>query len=259
MRHTDRVAIITGGGNGIGKATCEYMAELDCTVIVADIKEDDAKKVADGIQKNGGKALAMKVDVTQKSEVNQMVADTLKAYGKIDILFNNAGTDIKGHISELKEETWDFLIALNLKGTFLPTQAVAKHMMERKYGRIINMSSMAGKTGEPLTFAYNTTKFGIIGFTQAIALDLGPHNITVNAVCPGAVATELHAKSVAQSAAIKGMTPEDFLQEFFIGPTPLGRMAQPLDVAQAVSFLASDEAGFITGSSLNVAGGREMH
>jgi NAD(P)-dependent dehydrogenase (short-subunit alcohol dehydrogenase family) len=187
------------------------------------------------------------------------VADTLKAYGKIDILFNNAGTDIKGHITEIKEETWDFLMALNLKGTFLCTQAVARPMIERKYGRIINMSSMAGKTGEPLTSAYNTTKFGVIGFTQSVALDLGPHNITVNAVCPGAVATELHKKSVAQSAAIKGMTPEAFLQEFFIGLTPLGRMAQPLDVAQAVSFLASDEASFITGSSLNVAGGREMH
>lgn len=259
MRHKDRVAIITGGGNGIGKSTCEYMAQLGGTIIVADIKEDDAQKVAQGIKKNGGEALAMKVDVTQKAEVEKMVADTLKAYGKIDILFNNAGTDIKGHITELKEETWDFLMALNLKGTFLCTQAVSHSMIDRKYGRIINVSSMAGKTGEPLTSPYCTTKFGVIGFTQCVALDLGPHNITVNAVCPGAVATELHKKSVAQSAAIKGMTPEDFLQEFFIDPTPLGRMAQPLDVAHAVSFLASEEASFITGSSLNVAGGREMH
>lgn len=259
MRHTDRVAIITGGGNGIGQSTCEYMARLGCAVIVADIKEDDAFSVAERIINDGGEALAMKVDVTNKTEVEQMVTDTLKAYGKIDILFNNAGTDIKGHIAELKEETWDFLMALNLKGTFLCTQAVAPFMMERKYGRIINVSSMAGKTGEPLTSAYCTTKFGVIGFTQCVALDLGPYNITVNAVCPGAVATELHKKSVSQSAAIKGMTPEAFLKEFFIDPTPLGRMAQPVDVAQAVSFLASDEAAFITGSSLNVAGGREMH
>jgi len=203
MRHTDQVAIITGGGNGIGQSTCEYMAQLGCTVMVADIKEDDAKKVAEGIKKNGGEALALKVDVTKKSEVEQMVADTLQSYGRIDILLNNAGTDIKGHITEIKEETWNFLMTLNLKGTFLCTQAVAPSMIERKYGRIINVSSMAGKTGEPLTSAYCTTKFGVVGFTQSVALDLGPHNITVNAVCPGAVATELHKKSVAQSAAIK--------------------------------------------------------
>ena len=127
---------------------------------------------------------------------------------------------IDNKITEIKEETWDFLIALNLKGTFLCTQSVAPSMIERKYGRIINMSSMAGKTGEPLTSTYCTTKFGVIGFTQCVALDLGPHNITVNAVCPGAVATELHKKSVAQSAAIKGMTPEDFLQEFLSTQPP---------------------------------------
>ena len=121
------------------------------------------------------------------------------------------------------------------------------------------MSSMAGKTGEPLTSAYCSTKFGVIGFTQSVALEVGQYNITINAVCPGAVATELHKQSVAQSAARKGMKPEDFLQEFFIKPTPLGRMAQPLDVAKAVSFLASDEADFITGSTLNISGGREMH
>ena len=131
MRHTDRVAIITGGGNGIGRSTCEYMAQLEGKIVVADINEDDARNVADGIKENGGEALAIKVDVTQKAEVEHMVAETLKAYGRIDILFNNAGTDIKGHITEIKEETWDFLIALNLKGTFLCTQAVMPSMIER--------------------------------------------------------------------------------------------------------------------------------
>jgi NAD(P)-dependent dehydrogenase (short-subunit alcohol dehydrogenase family) len=132
-------------------------------------------------------------------------------------------------------------------------------MIERRYGRIVNISSMAGKTGEPLTSPYCATKFGVIGFTQSIALELGKHNITVNAVCPGPVDTDLIRQSVAQSAKIKGMAPEDFLQEFFINPTPLGRIAQPVDIARAVIFLASDEAEFITGSTLNVSGGREMH
>jgi len=259
MRHKDRVAIVTGGGRGIGKGTCEYMAGLGAKVVVADLDLDVAQQVVGKIKADDGEAMAVKVDVTQKSEVQAMAAEVLKAYEKIDILVNNAGTDIKGAITELEENTWDFLMTLNLKGVFLCTQAVMPSMIERRYGRIVNISSMAGKTGEPFTSPYCATKFGVIGFTQSIALEVGKYNITINAVCPGPVDTELIRKSVAQSAKIKGMTPEDFLQEFFIDPTPLGRIAKPLDVARAVSFLASDEAEFITGSTLNVSGGREMH
>lgn len=259
MRHTDRVAIVTGGGSGIGRGICEYMAELGGKIVVADINMDAAQEVVNKIKGDGGEAMALQVDVTKKDDVQAMAAEALKAYRKIDILVNNAGTDKKGSITELEESTWDMLMTLNLKGVFLCTQAVMPSMIERRYGRIVNISSMAGKTGEPFTSPYCATKFGVIGFTQSIALEVGKYNITINAVCPGPVDTELIRKSVAQSAAIKGMTPENFLQEFFIDPTPLGRIAKPLDVARAVSFLASDEAEFITGSTLNVSGGREMH
>jgi NAD(P)-dependent dehydrogenase (short-subunit alcohol dehydrogenase family) len=211
------------------------------------------------IEKEDGEALALKMDVTLKADVQAMTAQVLKIHGKIDILVNNAGTDIKGSITELAENTWDTLMNINLKGVFLCTQAAVASMIAQRYGRIVNISSMAGKTGEPLTSPYCATKFGVIGFTQSIALELGKHNITVNAVCPGPVDTDLIRQSVAQSAKIKGMAPEDFLQEFFINPTPLGRIAQPVDIARAVIFLASDEAEFITGSTLNVSGGREMH
>lgn len=259
MRHTDRVAIVTGGGNGIGRGICEYMASLGAKIGVAEIDMDAAQQVVGLIRDKGGEAIALNVDVTHKAPVEKMVADTLGAYGKIDILVNNAGTDIKGAITELEESTWDTLMNLNLKGIFLCTQAVLPSMIERRYGRVIFLASMASKTGEPFTSPYCTTKFGVIGFMQSVALEMGKHNITLNAVCPGPVDTELIRKSVAQSAKIKGMAPEDFLREFFIDPTPLGRIAQPLDIARAVSFLASDEAEFITGSSLNVSGGREMH
>jgi NAD(P)-dependent dehydrogenase (short-subunit alcohol dehydrogenase family) len=228
-------------------------------VVVADINQAAAQETADSIIKAGGDALAIKTDVTQKPNAQAMADAALKTYGKIDILVNNAGTDIKGAITELTERTWDTLMDINLKGVFLCTQAVSHTMIERRYGRIVNISSMAGKTGEPLTSPYCATKFGVIGFTQSIALELGKHNITVNAVCPGPVDTDLIRQSVAQSAKIKGMAPEDFLQEFFINPTPLGRIAQPVDIARAVIFLASDDAEFITGSTLNVSGGREMH
>jgi NAD(P)-dependent dehydrogenase (short-subunit alcohol dehydrogenase family) len=235
------------------------MAKEGAKVAVMDINEEAALETAEMIEKEDGEALALKMDVTLKADVQAMTAQVLKTYGKIDILVNNAGTDIKGAITELTERTWDTLMDINLKGVFLCTQAVSHSMIERRYGRIVNISSMAGKTGEPLTSPYCATKFGVIGFTQSIALELGKHNITVNAVCPGPVDTDLIRQSVAQSAKIKGMAPEDFLQEFFINPTPLGRIAQPVDIARAVIFLASDEAEFITGSTLNVSGGREMH
>jgi NAD(P)-dependent dehydrogenase (short-subunit alcohol dehydrogenase family) len=235
------------------------MAKEGAKVAVMDINEEAALETAEMIKKEDGEALALKMDVTQKADVQAMTAQVLKTHGKIDILVNNAGTDIKGAITELAENTWDTLMNINLKGVFLCTQAAVVSMIEQRYGRIVNISSMAGKTGEPLTSPYCATKFGVIGFTQSIALELGKHNITVNAVCPGPVDTDLIRQSVAQSAKIKGMAPEDFLQEFFINPTPLGRIAQPVDIARAVIFLASDDAEFITGSTLNVSGGREMH
>ncbi|MEX1325165.1 MAG: SDR family NAD(P)-dependent oxidoreductase [Desulfobacterales bacterium] len=259
MRFKDRVAIVTGGGAGIGRSICVNMAKEGAKVAVMDINEEAALETAEMIKKEDGEALALKMDVTQKADVQAMTAQVLKTHGKIDILVNNAGTDIKGAITELAENTWDTLMNINLKGVFLCTQAAVVSMIEQRYGRIVNISSMAGKTGEPLTSPYCATKFGVIGFTQSIALELGKHNITVNAVCPGPVDTDLIRQSVAQSAKIKGMAPEDFLQEFFINPTPLGRIAQPVDIARAVIFLASDDAEFITGSTLNVSGGREMH
>jgi NAD(P)-dependent dehydrogenase (short-subunit alcohol dehydrogenase family) len=259
MRFKDRVAIVTGGGAGIGRSVCVNMVKEGAKVVVADINQAAAQETADSIKKEGGDALAIKTDVTQRPDAQAMADAALKTYGKIDILVNNAGTDIKGAITELTEKTWDTLMDINLKGVFLCTQAVSHSMIEQQYGRIVNISSMAGKTGEPLTSPYCATKFGVIGFTQSIALELGKHNITVNAVCPGPVDTDLIRQSVAQSAKIKGMAPEDFLQEFFINPTPLGRIAQPVDIARAVIFLASDDAEFITGSTLNVSGGREMH
>jgi NAD(P)-dependent dehydrogenase (short-subunit alcohol dehydrogenase family) len=259
MKLRDRVAIVTGGGAGIGRSICIHMVKEGAKVVVADINPEAAQQTADILNKEGGDGMAFRADVTQSADAQAMAAAALKAYGKIDILVNNAGTDIKGAITELTEKTWDTLMNINLKGVFLCTQAVSHSMIEARYGRIVNISSMAGKTGEPLTSPYCATKFGVLGFTQSVALELGQYNITVNAVCPGPVDTDLIRQSVAQSAKIKGMKPEDFLQEFFIKPTPLGRIAKPEDVARAVIFLASDEAEFITGSSLNVSGGREMH
>lgn len=259
MQLEGKVAIVTGGGSGIGAAISTHLAEKGAILFLLDINIKGANVIAASIQKNGGLASSLKVDVTKKNEVQEAVSHIIKQTGHIDILVNNAGTDIKGAITELKEETWDLMMNLNLKGVFLCTQAVSVPMIENKSGRIINISSMAGKTGEPFTSPYCSTKFGVIGFTQSIALELGQHNITVNAVCPGACETELIKKSITGSAKLSGRSYEEELYEKFLKQTPLGRLAKPIDVAKAVAFLASDDAEYITGSSINVSGGREMH
>jgi len=228
-------------------------------IVVADINKDAADQTAGEVRSKGGDAVAFHADVTDKASTVAMAQFTVDTFSHIDILVNNAGADIKGAVWEFSEKDWDFLMNLNLKGVFLATQAVVKHMMVRKSGRIINMSSMAGKSGEPFTAPYCTTKFGVIGFTQSIALELGEYNVTVNAVCPGAVETDLFRRGVTGSAKANNRTYEEELQEKFINLTPLGRMTSVEDVARAVAFFASDEAEFITGSSLNVSGGREMH
>ncbi|NBC28824.1 MAG: glucose 1-dehydrogenase [Spirochaetes bacterium] len=259
MRVQDRVAIVTGAARGIGRACALQLAEEGAKVVVSDIDDDAGAGVVAEIADAGGDALFVHANVTHQQDVEQLVAATTGKLGTVHILVNNAGTDVKGSIDELPQETWDFLMELNLRGTFLCTQAVMPEMRKNTYGRIVCMSSMAGKSGEPFTSPYCATKFGVIGFIQSVALEVGPDQITINAVCPGAVETDLNKKSVAQSAKASGRSYEDELYEKFIKLTPLGRMATPKDVAQAVAFLASDEASFITGSSLNVSGGREMH
>ena len=259
MRLKNKNAVVTGGGKGIGRGICVKLAGEGASVSVLDIDMESAEGTVKLIEEKGGNAFAIKADVVRKAEVEKAVDKVLKDFGRIDILVNNAGMDIKGSIQEYPEETWDKLMDLNLKGMFLTTQAVVRGMMSQEYGRILNISSMAGKTGESFTSPYCTSKFGVIGFTQSIALELGHYNITVNAVCPGPVETDLIKQSISQTAELNKRTYEEELEVKFISQTPLGRIARPEDVANAVAFLVSDEAGFITGSTLNVSGGREMH
>ncbi len=259
MKLKDKVAIVTGGGSGIGRAICLHFMQEGARVLISDINLPAAQETVEMILKAGGNAGAIRTDVTKKDDVQTMAAEAGTHHGRIDILVNCAGTDKKGAITELSVETWDILMELNLKGTFLCTQAVMPAMIDQKYGRIVNIASMAGKTGEPLTSPYCASKFGVIGFTQSVALEVGKHNVTINAVCPGPVNTNLFKQSIAQFAALNSVSEQEYLQKVFIDPTPMGRVAEPEDVARAVVFLASDDAGFITGTTLNVSGGREMH
>lgn len=259
MRLKDRIAIVTGAGGVIGRAIASRLSEEGATTVVVDINGEMAERTVQLITESGGKALALQVDITRKAEVQAMVKKVLDTFGRIHILVNNAGMDHKEPIVEYAEEWWDRLFALNVKGVFLCTQAVLPTMMDHKYGRVVSISSMAGKTGEPFTSAYCASKFAVIGFTQVLGIEGGPYNITANAVCPGPVDSDLIWQAARQGAEHKGVTPQEFMDDFFVGPTPMGRLAKPAEIANAVLFLASDEAGFTTGSTLNVSGGREMH
>ncbi len=259
MRLREKVAIVTGGGGGIGRSISLHLAQEGASVIVVDLNLRSAEETARQILDAGGGAKAIRADITEKKDVQAMAAEAGTLTGRIDILVNCAGTDKKGAITELSVETWDLLLDLNLKGTFLCTQAVMPTMIDQRYGRIVNIASMAGKTGEPLTSPYCASKFGVIGFTQSVALEVGKHNVTVNAVCPGPTNTELFKQSIAQFATLNDVSEQEYLQKVFIDHTPMGRVAEPEDVARAVVFLASDDAAYITGSTLNVSGGREMH
>lgn len=259
MRLRDRVAIVTGAGGVIGRVIALRLAEEGAKVVAVDIKQDAGQKTVEQIKGSGGEGMALRVDITQKSAVRDMVKRVLDSYGQIDILVNNAGMDHKQPIVEFDEEWWDRLFDLNVKALFLCTQAVLPSMMDRNYGRIVNISSMAGKTGEPFTSAYCATKFAVNGFTQVLGIEAGAYNITANAVCPGPVDSDLIWQAARQAAEHKGITAEEYMADFFVGPTPMGRLAKPLDIANAVLFLSSEEAQFITGTTLNVSGGREMH
>jgi len=244
-RLQDRVAIITGGAKGIGKATALKMAHEGALVIVLDILSEEASRVADELNSLGAKARAMTADVSKRNEVDQMVEQTLKQFGKVDILVNNAGIVRPAPLEDVQEEDWDRVVSVNLKGTFFCTQAVLPTMKKNKYGKIVNIGSRAS-LGKSDRTVYAATKAGLIGVTRTWALELAPHNINVNYVGPGPIATELF-KSVNPERSEK--------TKAIISAIPLQRMGQPQDVANLISFLASDEASFITGQAIFICGG----
>ncbi len=249
MRFRDKVAIVTGGARGIGKAIADKMAEEGANVVVVDKDPDTLKDTVEGIRNRGGKAIAVIGDMTKAEDINQMVQATIEQFGKIDILVNNVGLFTFEPFLDTKEEEWDRLIALNLKSTMLCSRAVLKEMVKRSYGKIVNISSDAARIGVTAQAAYTAAKAGVIGLTRTLAREMARYNINVNCVCPGLVDTKMTADLLA-------FAPE--LKEKMIKAIPFRRMATPEDVAYAVCFFASDEAGYITGQSLSVNGGQAM-
>jgi 3-oxoacyl-[acyl-carrier protein] reductase len=245
-RLAGRVALITGAGQGIGRAIALRFALEGAKVVALDVVPDGINAVVREIKEAGGDALAVVCDVTQREQIAGAVQAALDAFGQIDILCNNAGITRDARLVKMTEEQFDQVIAVNLKGVFNMTQAVAPHMVERGYGRIITTSSVVGLYGNFGQTNYVATKSGVIGMTRVWARELGPKGITANAVAPGFIATEM----------VKTM-PQDVLDRF-ISMTPARRLGEPEDIANAFLFLASDEASFVNGAVLSVDGGLVM-
>jgi meso-butanediol dehydrogenase/(S,S)-butanediol dehydrogenase/diacetyl reductase len=258
MRFKDKVALVTGGATGIGRAICLKLAGEGANVAVADLDLERAKQVAEEIKKLGRQAIAIHVDVTKKYQVQKMVDTVVEKFGKIDYCYNNAGVSTMNPVVDMTEEEWDFNMDVNAKGIFLCCQAEAKVLIKQGFGKIINTASMGGKHGIPFLAHYCASKYAVIGFTKSLALELAKYKINVNCFCPGLVKTEMQDREVVWEAKLRGMTPEEVRDEY-IRMTPLGRLETPEDVANIAAFLASEEADFMTGQAINITGGIETN
>jgi len=252
----NRVAIITGGAKGMGKAMCLLFAKEGCDIVVNDLDIENARKVADEVRVLGRKSLAIKTDISNSTEVNAMVDQTIKEFDKIDILVNNAGgvTGIKGGNSETAtEEDWDKVISVNLKGAFLVCMAVIPHMKKQKYGKIINISSMGAVNPSVSVIHYHSAKAGILGLTTNLAFELAPLNIYVNAIVPGPVDSPFW-----DALQPPGPERDAFFAAMAKKEVPLGRMGTPDDIAGPALFLASHLSDYVTGQVINAAGGQPL-
>lgn len=242
-----KCALVTGASRGIGRAVALKLASEGAKVALNFAgNEAAANEVRQEIEAMGGQAILVKADIADEAAVQDMVQKTADAFGRIDILVNNAGITRDGLLARMKEEDWDAVLSTNLKGVFLTTKAVAKLMMKQRAGRIVNMASVVGVTGNAGQANYSAAKAGVIGFTKTVAKELASRGVTANAVAPGFIDTDMTSvlSDKAKEAALSGI--------------PLGRMGTPEDIADAVLFLVSDQASYITGQVLHVDGGMVM-
>lgn len=257
---TGQVALITGGGTGIGKAIALYLAREGASICIASRNLDHLENTAQEIVNEGGKCLKVVANVQQPDQVNSMVEETMERLGRIDILVNNAGGNYTRDgspptrlIEDLTPEEWDYVLEVNLKSVFLVTRAVVPHMKRQNYGRIINVSSIVGRVGvEYITLPYSTAKAGILGFTRTLAYQLAPMGITVNTIAPGFILSSSRLEKIWEERKRSGIADQ------VIDSIALKRLGKPEEVAAVVVLLASNKASYITGSIIDIFGGAFM-
>lgn len=258
MRLMGKAAIVTGAGRGIGRATALRFAREGADVLVPDLDSATSAETAREVQAMGRKGVPMQMDVTRMGDIRRMVETATREFGKIDILVNNAGIVVVRDLLELTEAEWDRTLDTNAKAVFFCLQAVAREMIKRRTGVILNAASISGRIGRPMIVDYCAAKFAVVAITQSAALALAPHGIRVNAVAPGIVDTDMWVQIDREWGALAGRPPGE-MKRTRVAAIPLGRIEAPEDVANLYTFLASDEASYITGQTYNVCGGLQLN
>ena len=246
MELNQKVALVTGGGQGIGRVIADNLAKMGAHTVLGDVNLENAEKAAKKIRDNGGKATAVLLNVMDPVNVRQVFDLIGKEFKPLDILVNNAGITKDGLFIRMKEDDWDRVLAVNLKGSFLCGQQAAKQMMKQRSGSIVNIASIVGVMGNPGQANYSASKAGLIGLTKTMARELAPRNITVNAIAPGFIDTDMTRVL------------DDKIRDKLIEQIPLARLGLPVDIAHSVAFLVSGQSNYITGQVINVNGGMLM-
>jgi NAD(P)-dependent dehydrogenase (short-subunit alcohol dehydrogenase family) len=258
MELQGQVAIVTGAGRGIGRATALELARMGADVVVAELDTDGADKTAALVKDAGRRAAVIPTDVTRRANLAALVERTVAAFGRIDVLINNAGIYRAAATLDVTEEHWDAIMTINAKAVFFASQAVLPTMIAARRGVIVNLASMAGKVGSRTNLPYNVSKAAVISMTKSLALAHAADGIRVNCVCPGFVETDMWHQVAREQGKLLGQTPEEFTRRR-AETVPLGRMERPEDVAAVIGFLASPRAGYMTGQALSIDGGLVMH
>lgn len=257
-RFTDKIVLITGAGRGIGRAMALRFAQEGAHIVAADVEPALAESTAAAVKELGRQCLALKVDVTKQADIQRLVGQSVEQFKRLDILCNNAGVLKFQEMLEITEADWDFVLNVNTKAVFFVMQAVAREMVKRRSGKIINTASISGKQPEPYFVHYGVSKAGVIHMTKSAAIVLAPYNINVNAICPGTTVTDMSLMATTGRAKLMGVTVEEAIKTRE-AQIPIGRRNQPDDIAAMAAFLASADADQITGQAFNVDGGLIMY